>query len=112
MQETTAYKLFRKRKDGTLAPLFIGASMRVPVGEWLEAQDLPTKGFAHRPGWHAGLVPETHIKESENRVWCECRIKDFYPFQLNSKQKEWQIAKWLKVVKELTDAEVTELRAA
>jgi hypothetical protein len=110
MKATTAYKLFRKRKDGTLGPLFIGASQRITIGEWMEAEDIPTKGFAHRPGWHAGLVPETHIQENDNRVWCECLIKDYYPFQLNSKQKEWQIAKWLKVVKELTAEEVLALR--
>ena len=49
-----AYKLFIKRKDGTIGPLFIGRKQRIPMGVWLEAEDIPTKGYAHRPGWHVG----------------------------------------------------------
>lgn len=32
---TTGYKLFRLRKDGTLGPLFINASLRVPQRGWV-----------------------------------------------------------------------------
>jgi len=53
-----AYKLFKLRADGTLGPLFINASQRLPEGVWLKSEDHPTKGFAHRPGWHCTLKPE------------------------------------------------------
>lgn len=70
-----AYKLFRRRKDGTLGPLFINAGQRIPLGEWLPAEDKPTKGFAHRPGWHATLLPDApHLKMTEGRVWAEVEL--------------------------------------
>lgn len=52
-----AYKLLRLRKDGSLGPLFINRRMRVPVGEWLSAENHPTKGYAVRQGWHATTAP-------------------------------------------------------
>jgi hypothetical protein len=45
-----AYKLIRKMKDGSYSPLFINKKSRIPVGEWLEAEYHPTKGFAERQG--------------------------------------------------------------
>lgn len=69
-----AYKLFRLRKDGTLGPLFINARLRVPVGEWMPAEDHPTKGFAHRPGWHATLEPVAPHLSEKGRVWCEVTL--------------------------------------
>ena len=82
---TTAWKLFRLKKNGELTPLFIGKSKELPVGEWMEAEDIPTKGFAHRPGWHATLKPlAPHLKEDakgENRVWIEVVIEDFSTFK-------------------------------
>ena len=32
------YKLFRRRKDGTLGPLFINARLCVPVGQTVSAK--------------------------------------------------------------------------
>lgn len=57
---TTAYgyKLFEMDKNGLIYPLFIGKNNPVPVNEWLPAENIPTKGFAVRPGWHLGLVPD------------------------------------------------------
>ena len=49
------YKLFEQdTRTGKLYPLFIGSREETPIGEWLIAQNLPTKGFANRPGWHIG----------------------------------------------------------
>ena len=108
-----AYKLFRKRKDGTLGPLFINARQRVPVGEWLPAEDKPTKGYAHRPGWHSGVAPQADHLSERDRVWCEVEIKDYYTFKRPAHQGgEWLISSWLRVVRELTTEEVLELRAA
>lgn len=75
-----AYKLFRtmKSKPGQLFPLFIGNDKPVPVGQWLVAENLPTKGFAARPGWHAGSTPNApHLMKKDGmsmqpgRVWAE-----------------------------------------
>jgi hypothetical protein len=54
---TTAYKLFKVRSNGTIGPLFINARQVIEPGVWLPAEDHPTNGFAHRPGWHATLRP-------------------------------------------------------
>lgn len=74
-----AYKLFKQRKDGTLGPLFINASLIVPVGKWMKAEDHPTKGYAHRPGWHCTHAPSApHLAKNPKggckRVWCKVEI--------------------------------------
>ena len=99
-----AYKLFRKRKDGTLGPLFINARQRVPIGLWLEAEDHPTKGFAHRPGWHCTLTPEApHLKtDTPDRVWCEVEVESITVYDRPESQGgQWVLAERLKVIREL-----------
>lgn len=75
-----AWKLFKRRQDGSLGPLFINARQRIELGEWLPALDVPTKGFAPRWGWHATLVPEApHLsmkpKGGPERVWCRVELR-------------------------------------
>lgn len=112
MRSTKAYKLFRVRKDGSLGPLFIGASQRIQLGEWLEAEDIPTKGYAHRPGWHSGALPDAPHLSERGRVWVECEIKEFYKFIRPKNQGGyWWISKWLKANRILTDEEVVALRS-
>jgi|TARA_R100001480_G_scaffold1287_1_gene3931 hypothetical protein len=96
-----AYKLFKERKDGSIGPLFIGASQRIPIGEWLPAEDIPTKGFAHRPGWHTGVEPNApHLKQDGNRAWYVVEIKDYTIFKRPSNQGgEWLIAQYMKVLR-------------
>jgi len=77
-----AYKLFRtlKTQPGKLFPLFIGKGEPVPVGQWIPAKFIPTKGFAERPGWHAGVLPNApHLLSKDgtmpsDRVWAEVEI--------------------------------------
>jgi len=78
-----AYKLFRtiKGKIGDIFPLFIGKNKPTPIGQWLRAEFIPTKGFAQRPGWHAGVLPiAPHLrqkstgKKAPGRVWAEVEI--------------------------------------
>jgi hypothetical protein len=77
-----AYKLFRtlKGRPGEIFPLFIGKNKPTPIGEWIEAEFIPTKGFAERPGWHVGSAPSApHLmtKTGEmqaGRVWAEVEI--------------------------------------
>ena len=77
-----AWKLFRVMKDGSIKPLFIGKTNALPIGEWMDAEDIPTKGFAHRPGWHCTLIPfAPHLKDTENRrVWLEVVVEGFVSF--------------------------------
>lgn len=99
-----AYKLFKQRRNGTLGPLFINARLVIPMGEWLEAEDHPTKGFAHRPGWHCCLRPEApHLaKEPKNgprRVWAKVEVEDTttYP-RPESQGGSWVLAQRLRVI--------------
>lgn len=96
-----AYKLFTRRKDGSLGPLFINRKQRIPLGEWLPAEDHPTKGYAHRPGWHVAEKPEApHLKLGPDRVWAECEIPDdgYYAFDRPACQGgRWLIADALRV---------------
>lgn len=98
-----AYKLFKKRKDGTLGPLFINARQRVPIGQWLPAGDHPTKGFAHRPGWHCTFEPRApHLKMTENRVWCLVEVEETTVYNRPESQGgQWVLANRLKVIREL-----------
>jgi len=101
-----AFKLFKQRKDGSLGPLFINASQRIPIGEWLEAEDHPTKGFANRPGWHCTKEKRApHLAKEpasgQKRVWCEVGIKgEVTPFERPWNQGgTWFIATHMKVIK-------------
>jgi hypothetical protein len=98
-----AYKLLTKRQDGTLGPLFINRKQRVPIGEWLEAEDHETKGYAHRPGWHTTSKPEApHIAQRENRVWCLVKIEDYTELKRPESQGGlWYLANRMKIEKEL-----------
>ena len=64
------YKLFRKRKDGTYGPLFINRKQRLEIGTQYAAEDHPTKGYAHRPGWHICHEPVAPHLSKKGRVWC------------------------------------------
>jgi len=85
-----AYKQFRtlKSQPGKLFPLFIGKDEETPVGKWMDAEHLPTKGYAPRPGWHAGVLPlAPHLRSTktgtiqEGRVWAEVELPDDQPWQ-------------------------------
>jgi hypothetical protein len=77
-----AYKLVKLRKDGSIGPLFINASLRISIGEWLKAEAHKRKGFAFRPGWHCTKTADApHLKEmlksGEVRQWWKVEISDF-----------------------------------
>jgi hypothetical protein len=62
----------RRRKDGTLGPLFINKRQRLELGRIYKAENHPTKGFAVRPGWHIchGMDGAPHLSKKD-RVWVE-----------------------------------------
>jgi hypothetical protein len=97
-----AYKLFRLRKDGSIGPLFINRKLVVPIGTWLLAEDHPTKGFAHRPGWHSGHSPSAPHLSNKGRIWCKVEIINYELLQRPASQGGlWYLSKWIKVLEKL-----------
>lgn len=94
------YKLFRRRADGSLGSLFINRRARVPLGVWLTAEDHRTKGYAHRPGWHATLKRYApHLRQDGDRVWCRVQLRGCEECQRPESQGgTWLLAQGLKVL--------------
>lgn len=99
MKTVKAYKLFRtlKSRPGELFPLFIGKNKATPMNQWIPAENLPTKGYAPRPGWHAGRLPlAPHLMKKDgtmpaNRVWAEVEMPaevDWQPVADQSKTRD------------------------
>lgn len=107
-----AYKLVRKKKDGKLYPLFINKTVPTPIGEWLNAECHPTKGFAVRKGWHCCFKPiAPHLKQQlsngEMRVWVEVEVADYTTYKRSEKYGgDWILANKMKIIKELSLEEV------
>jgi len=96
---TIAYKLLKVRKDGTLGPLFINRRQRIPIGVWLDAEDHPTKGYAHRPGWHTTSMPSAPHLSMKGRAWYEVYISDYSLLKRPLYQGGlWYISKKMQVV--------------
>jgi hypothetical protein len=97
-----AYKLVRKMKDGTIAPLFINKKIRLDKNVWMDAESHPTKGFAYRKGWHCCLTPNAPHLSEKDRVWIEVDIDDYeYYKRPESQGGTWVLAQRMKVIKEL-----------
>lgn len=101
------YKLFRKRQDGTYSPLFINKKQRLVPGIEYNMEDHPTKGFAHRPGWHicTSIEGAPHIKQDgktgANRVWCKVEFEKLEELKRSEKQGGlWYLGKTIKILKE------------
>lgn len=102
-----AYKLVRKLKDGSLAPLFINKKLRLIQDEWLEAECHPTKGFAVRPGFHCCFTPLAPHLSEKDRVWIEVEVEDFETYDRPEAQgSAWILANRMKVLRELTQKEI------
>ena len=84
------------RKPGQVFPLFIGRAKPVIMGEWLDAEFIPTKGFSPRPGWHLSDTPAAlHIGTEkkpvdgkqkptirrDDEVWAEVEVADDVDWQ-------------------------------
>ena len=96
---TKAYKLVRLRKDGSIGPLFCNRRQRIETGKWLPAEDHPTKGFAHRPGWHLALVPEAPHLSERGRIWVEAEVKEYEEFHVPAHQgRTWLLANWMRIL--------------
>jgi hypothetical protein len=97
-----AYKLVRVRKDGSLGSLFIDRRTALPIGEWLEAQSIPTKGFAVRYGWHALAKPMAPHLSKRGRAWFRVRLSGVTKVQRPQSQGGlWYIAKQMKILRKI-----------
>jgi hypothetical protein len=103
MEVRQAWKLFRRRRDGTLGPLFIDRGLVIRPGKWMPAKDCPTKGYARRPGWHCAPKPEAphlalRLKNGEVREWVAVEIAGYEELRRPESQGgTWFLAKWLRV---------------
>jgi hypothetical protein len=96
----TAYKLMRLRRDGTLGSLFINKKKVIPLNTWMQAENHPTKGYAHRPGWHCTLTPVAPHLSLQNRVWVVVEVKGCTFFERPISQGgKWVLATEMKVIK-------------
>lgn len=103
-----AFKLFSLRQDGSLGSLFINRKLRVPIGKWLKAKKVRTKGYAFRPGFHACTRPIAPHLSMKGRIWCEVELREVVEFTRPKCQGEsWLIAKHMKVVRILDSNENT-----
>lgn len=94
-----AYKLVRVLKDGSLAPLFINKKSRLPIGEWMEAESHPTKGYAFRKGWHCTLKSVAPHLSLKGRVWVKVEIEDYEFYNRPESQGgTWVLAQKMKII--------------
>jgi hypothetical protein len=99
-----AYKLLRTRADGSIGPLFINQRQRIPLGTWLEAEDHPTKGYAHRPGWHTMHRPVAPHLTEKGRHWYHVEIEDFERHRRPASQGGlWYLSKRMRVLRPVGD---------
>ena len=99
-----AYKLVRKMKDGSLAPLFINKKFRFPIGKAVKAEECPTKGFAVRKGFHCTLRPEAPHLTMKGRVWTKVFLHDTEMYDRPESQGgTWVLAQNLIVIETLTE---------
>ena len=95
------YKLFRKRKDGSYGSLFINRKLKLYIGETYEMEDHPTKGYAHRPGWHICREPNAPHLSENGRVWCRVEFEPFAEIiRPESQGGIWYLGKTLKILEE------------
>ena len=98
-----AYKIVRKRKDGTYGPLYINRKLRMEPMVTYRAEEHPTKGYAYRPGFHCVLVPKApHIKMKPDRVWVVVSIMPTEYFDRPDSQGGlWALASHMTILGEL-----------
>lgn len=93
------YKLFKVRKDGSLGSLFIGARDKLPIGEWLQAETLPTKGFKVRHGWHGCANPVAPHLSTKGRAWFKVRFEQVTTHEVPQHQGSlWFTAERMMIV--------------
>ena len=73
--------------------------MRIPMGTWLTADDHPTKGYAHRPGWHVCADPIAPHLSMKGRAWYVVDIEDYTTINRPASQgTTWYLAEKMRVL--------------
>jgi hypothetical protein len=101
------YKLFRKRKDGSLGPLFINRKQRLVPNTFYFAEAHHTKGYAFRPGWHiCAEMKAPHLRQGGDRVWAKV---EFDPMDIikrpESQGGTWYLGTWINILEVYDEAE-------
>jgi hypothetical protein len=95
-----AFKLFRLKKNGDITSLFINKKRVLNIGEWMGADNYPTKGFAERMGWHSLKRKSAPHLSKRNRIWGEVEIQDIQEFQRPKNQGGiWYLSNKMKINK-------------
>jgi hypothetical protein len=92
------FKLFHKRKNGSLGPLFINRKQVILPNVWIPAEPHQTKGYKYRPGWHVCDKPKApHLTEG-GREWRHVSVSGVTELDRPVSQGgKWWLAKWIKV---------------
>lgn len=95
--------------------MFINKTIETPIGKWLKAECIPTKGFAVRKGFHCCFTPNApHLKMQlsfgEQRIWVECEVEDWERYDRPESQGgAWILAQKMKITRVLTLEEVNQI---
>jgi hypothetical protein len=94
------YKLFRKRKDGSLGPLFINRKQRIVPGNVYLFEEHETKGYAFRPGWHiCSEMNAPHLRQGGDRVWAKVEFEEMDRISRPASQGgTWYLGWYIKVL--------------
>jgi len=97
-----SYKLVKQRKDGSLGSLFVDASRKLPIGEWMEAINHRPRKLKERKGWHCLTSPHAPHLGTRGRVWVEVECEDFTIMQRPEIQGGvWLLANRMRIIKAL-----------
>ena len=98
-----AYKLVRKRQNGTYGPLFINRKQVLRQGGTYQAEGHPTQGYARRPGWHCTKKPVAPHLSMRGRVWVIVEVLKnlrYHPRPIHQ-GGEWVLSDDLKILGEM-----------
>jgi hypothetical protein len=106
-----SYKLFRELKSGEITSLFINKTRRLPLCEWMDAEEYETKGFAFRPGWHCTSQPHAPHLTTKGRVWMEVVMDGYEEIKRPESQGGlWYLAKRMMIIPgKLTELKINQL---
>ena len=112
----TAFKLFRKKKDGNLYPLYVEANTQMPIGVWIDAVEGERRAdgkvkangcggsLAYRPGLHLGKIPKADwigkkqkdgtLAQRKDCVWCEVEYSTEINYQQEARENGWKKGRW------------------
>jgi hypothetical protein len=94
-----AYKLMRRKANGKITSLFINKSREYHFGEWMDAEFIPTKGFAQRQGWHCTFTQYAPHLSTRGRVWVKCEVEDWTTYDRPESQGgAWILANKIKLL--------------